>query len=269
MHQLPLSLRTTYFALAVLVSVAHAADSVPAPISAKDLASRLNAIIQDGNSYVRVRLEVTGAAQEILQLQIKARRTKNSTDVVYQVLWPKERKGEAVCLRKSGDLPASGNLFVPPASVRPLGVGDMKEPLFGSDLSYEDVVENFFAWNQQAIVGTEEVDGVACQILESKPGKNGRSIYGRVRSWIDIRRLVPLRVEKFSSSGQLLRRVNTIRVVGVDGRQIPTNLTVSRPGQNSSTTFDGSGIKHGVTYTDREFTADGLKDLSLPHNPPE
>jgi hypothetical protein len=255
-------------ALALFIPIAHTTDNAPAALSATDLASRLNAVIQDGNSYVRVRLEVKGASQDTLQLQIKERRTKNSTDVVYQVLWPKERKGEAVLLRKSGNRSASGVLFVPPDHIRMLAAGDMKEPLFGSDLAYEDVVENFFAWDQQTIVGTEEVDGVTCQILESKPGKNGRSIYGSVRSWIDTRRLVPLRVEKYSSSGQALRRIDTTRVVAVDGRQIPANLSVRRPGQNSATTLDGSRIKHGVTYTDREFTPDGLKEPALPRDKP-
>ena len=256
-------------ALTVLVPIAHPANDVPAAKTATDLASRISAAIQDGNSYVRVRLEVKGVSQEILQLQIKARRTKDSTDVVYQVLWPKERKGEAVLLRKSGNQPARGTLFAPPDNIRTLDATHMKEPLFGSDLAYEDVVENFFAWDQQAIVGTAVVDGVPCQILESKPGKNGHSIYGSVRSWIDTRRLLPLRVEKFSSSGQSLRRIDTTRVIGVDGRQIPANFSVSRPGQNSATTFDGSRIKRGVPYTDREFTAEGLKDLALPHDAPK
>ncbi len=127
-----------------------------------------------------------------------------------------------------------------------------------------DLVENFFAWDQQAIVGNEEVDGVKCQVLESKPGKRGSSIYGSVRSWIDVRRLVPLRVEKFSTTGQSLRRIDTTRVVDVDGRQIPANLSVRRTGQNSVTTLDGSRIKRGVSFGDREFTPDGLKDLAPP-----
>ena len=37
-----------------------------------------------------------------LQLQIKERRTKSEVDLVYQVLFPKDRKGEAVLLRRSG-----------------------------------------------------------------------------------------------------------------------------------------------------------------------
>ena len=32
----------------------------------------------------------------------------------------------------------------------------MNEGLFDSDLSYQDAVENFFAWKKQAIVGSED-----------------------------------------------------------------------------------------------------------------
>src|SRR5262245_30786028 len=193
--------------------------------AANDLASRLSALRQNGASYVRVRMEIKRPTTETLQLQIKERRTKSATDVVYQVLYPKERKGESVLLRKIGKSPASGSVFVPPNTVRP--IADMKEPLLGSDLSYEDVVDNFFAWDLQGIVGTEKVDGVNCTILESKPGKDEHSIYGSVRSWIDTRRLVPLRVEKYAGSGKLLRRIDTTRVVADAGHHIPANLEAS------------------------------------------
>jgi hypothetical protein len=240
----------------------QAAESL-APITANDLASRLSALRQDSVSYVRLRMEIKGT-KETLQLQIKERRTESSAEVVYQVLYPKERKGESVLLRKSGNGPATGSVFVPPDTVRP--IDDLNEPLFGSDLAYEDVIDNFFAWNQQTIAGTGEVDRVKCTILESKPGKDEHSIYGSVRSWIDVRRLVPLRIEKYSSSGELLRRIDTTRVVTDAGHQIPADLTVSGARTGSSTLLDGSRIRHNVTYTDRDFTIEGLKDLSPPRS---
>jgi hypothetical protein len=244
----------------------RAAES-PSPMTANDLASRLSALRQNGASYVRLRMEIKGAIKETLQLQIKERRTKNSSEVVYQVLYPKERKGESVLLRKIGNSPASGSVFVPPNTLRP--IDDLKEPLLGSDLSYEDVIDNFFAWDHQVIVGTEEVDGVNCPILESKPGKDERSIYGSVRSWIDVRRLVPLRVEKYASSGQLLRRIDTTRVVPDAGHHIPANLTVGGARPDSSTLLDGSRIRHNVTYTDRDFTIEGLKEIATPRRSPD
>ncbi len=257
------------FRLIFIISLALALTLRAADNSrtANELASQLSALQQDGASYVRLKMEITGGATTTLQLQIKQRRTKAATEIVYQVLWPKERKGESVLLRKIGSRAASGFTFIPPATVR--SIDNLKDPLFGSDLSYGDVIENFFAWDSQTIVGTETVNGVSCVILESKPGKGERSSYGSVRSWIDTRRLVPLRVEKFSSSGQSLRRIDTTRVVGVDGRQTPADLSVSRSGQNSTTTIEGSRIRHGVAYTDRVFTAEGLKDLVPPHDAPK
>lgn len=246
-----------------LVFSSRAAES-PSPMTANDLASRLRALGQDGASYVRLRMVIKGAAKETLQLQIKQRRTTNSSEIVYQVLYPRDRKGESVLLRKIGNHPATGSVFVPPNTVRP--IDDLKEPLLGSDLSYGDVVEDFFAWDQQAIVGAEKVDRVNCQILESKPGQDERSIYGSVRSWIDVRRLVPIRVEKYASSGQLLRRIDTTRVVADDvGRRIPAKLTVSGARPDFSTLLDGSRIRHKVTYTDRDFTIEGLKEIAAPY----
>jgi len=244
----------------------RAAES-SSPMTANDLASRLSALRQDGASYVRLRMEIKGATKETLQLQVKERRTESSSEVVYQVLYPKERKGESVLLRKIGNGPASGSVFVPPNTLR--SIDDLKESLLGSDLSYEDVVDNFFAWDQQAIVGTEEVDGVKCTILESKPGKDQRSIYASLRSWIDVRRLVPLRVEKYASSGQMLRRIDTTRVVADAGHQIPAHLAVSGARPDSSTLLDGSRIRHNVTYTDRDFTIEGLKEIAAPRRSPD
>ncbi len=234
----------------------------PVTIKASELASQLSALRQNGSSYVRLRLEVKGASSQTLQLQIKERRTKSGTEVVYQVLWPKERKGESVLLRMVGNRPASGTVFVPPNLVN--AIDDLKAPLLGSDLAYADVVEDFFAWDQQMFLGTEEIDRVSCQIIESKPGKADRSIYGSVRSWVDMKRLLPLRVEKYSSSGQLLRRIDSTRVVSDDGGYIPATLTVSGVRPSASSIFEGSRIKHDVSFTDRDFTNEGIKDVASP-----
>ncbi len=256
----------TVVSCALLALPAHAAEA-PA-ISAKDLAAQLSALQQDGSSFVRLKLSAkpaAGAAKFSLQLQIKQRRTQGSTEVVYQVLWPKERLGEAVLVKQSGNGAASGALFTPPNTVRTLNAAQMKEALFGSDLSYADVVENFFAWDNQTLVGTEVVDRVNCQILESKPGKGQRSTYSGVRTWVDARRLVPLRIEKYLPSGALARRLDTRDVATDDrGRSVPANLTVTSPQQGSTTDLEGSKLKHGVALTDRDFTPEGIKEITTP-----
>ena len=157
----------------------------------------------------------------------------------------------------------SGTLFTLPNNLKSIGSAEMKQSLFGSDLSYEDIIDSPFAWSQQTIVGTEDMDGTPCQILESKPGKGHTSSYSSVKSWVDSRRLVPLRIEKYDSSGKVVRRINTTRVLLQGGDSLPVDLKVYGP-RGSVTLVTGSRLKRGVNYADTEFTAEGLKQLNAP-----
>ena len=244
--------------LAFLPCLAFGADN-----AASDLASKVRAK-ENGSTFIRVRME-TGQ-QEVLQLQIKSRVSGGSSDIVYQILFPKERKGESVLLHRSANN-FSGTVFTPPNSFKPISAGEMSQSLFGSDLSYEDIIDNPFAWSQQAIVGNEDVNGTSCQILESKPGGHTSS-YSSVKTWVDPRRFVPLRIEKYGASGKVVRRINTTRVMLDGDESIPANLSVQGP-RGGTTEIDGSRIKRGVTYGDADFTRDGLKQLTAPPGSPQ
>jgi hypothetical protein len=252
-----------FFALALVPAIlciisVRAEEPAPPPLSAAALADQMEATSQ-GSALIRTKLEVqsSGGARRVLQLQIKQRRTKTATDLVYQVLWPDEHKGEAVILHQSQGT-ATGSIIVPQQPVRALKSSQMSEGLFDSDLSYQDAVENFFAWKKQSLAGAEVINGVNCQILESKPDNSSMSIYARVRSWIDPRRFVPLRIEKYSSSGELIRRIDITRVARDEKHNpIPASLTVHGPRKNGATQFNGARIDQDVNFTDADFTAAG------------
>jgi hypothetical protein len=243
-----------------LVTAVPAAEPESSATSGKELANRMSDARQ-GNALVRAKLEMRAAdgSKQVLQLQIKERRTPTSTDLLYQVQWPKERKGEAVILHQDSGGAPRGTVIAPPAAARALEASQMEGGLFGSDLSYQDAIENFFAWKDQAITGSEVVDGVQCQILESKPGKSGISIYAKVRSWVDTKRLVPMRIEKYSAAGRVVRRIDTTRVArDQQDRFIPGNLTVHNPSKDSITEFDGARIEQAMQFTDRDFTPEAI-----------
>ncbi|HSI65597.1 MAG TPA: outer membrane lipoprotein-sorting protein [Candidatus Saccharimonadia bacterium] len=253
----PLSSRLTLLgaalaALAFYPEPAHAQES--GGMTAKDLASKLSAQQQDGNSFIRLKMDTAGSPS--LQVQIKSRKSASSTEVVYQILFPKEQKGNGVLLRSSG----GGAVFTAPDKLATLESSQMKQAIFNSALTYEDVVQNFFAWDSQAFAGTETINKVECHILESKGGKG--SSYAKVRSWIDLRRMVPMRVEKYSSGGDVVVRIDTVDVVSNDGKHIPATLSVRRG--STVTELDGSRIKRGVSYTDADFSPEGLKNVSAP-----
>ncbi|PYJ13353.1 MAG: hypothetical protein DME93_03920 [Verrucomicrobia bacterium] len=121
--------------------VASAADT------ASELAARLRSK-QSGSMFVRIRMEIGSGEKQTLQIQIKSRVSDAAGDIVYQILFPKERKGESVLVHRSGHK-FSGTLFTPPGNLKPIGSAEMKQSLFGSDLSYEDIIDSPFAWSQQ------------------------------------------------------------------------------------------------------------------------
>lgn len=249
----------TTLTAALAVACVRAADPGAGPMSAPELAARLDSL-REGSALIRSKLEIRSpdVGQRILQLQIKERRTKTSTDLVYQVLWPNELKGEAVILHQ-GQGGSKGSIIVPNQPVRTIKGSQMNEGLFDSDLSYQDALENFFAWKKQAIVGSEVINGVNCQILESKPDSSSVSINAKVRSWIDPQRFVPMRIEKYSSSGELVRRIDVTRVARDEKHHpIPASLTVHGPRKNSVTEFNGARIDQDVQFTDADFTAAGV-----------
>ena len=276
MHRLLRSLAILAFC-AFLVPAAFCAIGVnhppPSAPSAQAIATRLSAIRQEGNSYVRLRLNIkkqSADVRTVLQLQVKTRRTKSASDFVVQVLWPKDLKGNAVLLREAPGAPPTGTIFQVPDTLRPLDTSKMKTPLFGSDISYEDFIDNPFAWRHQKIVGTEKLHGVSCVILESKPGKGESSSYASVQSWVDPVRMVPLRVERNYEGGRLGCRTETTRVVaGDNGRHFPASLSVQRKGSGTMTEVEIARSLHDVAYADNEFSPEGLKLLSPPHEASE
>lgn len=214
--------------------------------TAPKLAGAMAAAVEDGDATARVKM--TSPDTGVLQIRIKSRRTPGNAITAYEILWPNERKGEAFVVRKSG----GGMVKAPGGATSKLGAADMSKPVFGTALAYADVIENFFRWDNQALGGMETVGKTECVVLESRPGAKDTSIYGKVRSWIDPRRMVTLRVEKYDKSGKPVRRIETTQVAKDDtGRNVPAGMTVTAGGK--TTEIDGANIRHDVQHADTDF----------------
>jgi hypothetical protein len=243
----------------------HATEPHLRSQDARALAATLRESVLDGSSVTRLKLETAaqaGGEKVVLQLLAKARRNPAGSDVLYQVLWPKTRQGEGFLLQKPDNRPATGVHFTPPNTVAPV---KLQDGIFGSALAYEDLVDDFFGWKSQELVGEETIGRVACRILESKPGPGQPSGYASVRSWIDIRRTVPVRIEKYGAGGALVRRITITRLNKDDiNRLIPSHFTVQRAGMAGETALEGTSIKHDVTLTDADFTEAALRSGAAP-----
>jgi hypothetical protein len=71
-----------------------------------------------------------------------------------------------------------------------------KDPLVGTDFSYEDMVENQFFWKNQALLPPEKYGARDCFVLKSTPARQDQTYFDSVTSWIDRSILFPVHVVK-------------------------------------------------------------------------
>ena len=101
----------------------------------------------------------------------------------------------------------------------------LRQSVMGSDLSYEDMMEDPKLTNQYdaVVTGTEDVEGRECWLLELTARTKDVAYHFR-KIWVDQERRVPLRQELLAKSGKLLKRLEMKDVTWIDERWYPKRL---------------------------------------------
>lgn len=101
----------------------------------------------------------------------------------------------------------------------------LRQSVMGSDLSYEDMMEDRKLQEMYTakVTGEETLDGRKCWVLKLD-GKVGDIAYQSRKIWVDQERYVPLKEELFAKSGQLLKKTEMKDVKKVDGRWFPMTM---------------------------------------------
>lgn len=101
----------------------------------------------------------------------------------------------------------------------------LKQSLMGSDLSYEDMMENrkLTEMYDAKVIGEETIDDRKTWVLQLNAKVDDAS-YDSRKIWVDTERYVPLREELYAKSGQLLKRTELKDVKKIDGRWFPTKM---------------------------------------------
>lgn len=114
-----------------------------------------------------------------------------------------------------------------PASDRTIQLSGhmLKQSVMGSDLSYEDMMEDRKLTDlyEAKVIAEEVIDGRKTWILELNAKVEDVS-YAKRKVWVDQERYVPLKEELFAKSGQLLKKTTMSDVKQLDGRWYPTKI---------------------------------------------
>lgn len=115
----------------------------------------------------------------------------------------------------------------------------LKESMMGSDLSYEDTINNDKLSDRYTpvLVGSEVFNGRDCWVLELTAKKKTES-YPKQKLWIDKQTNDVLHSERFALSGAKLKEHTALKVEVIGGRRFPTQYEMrDLLRKNSKTTF--------------------------------
>ena len=95
----------------------------------------------------------------------------------------------------------------------------LRQSVMGSDLSYEDMMENnrLEELYDAEVTGVEEIDGEECWVI-TMTSKGEDVAYHSRKVWVDRNRYLPLREERFAKSGRLLKTTEIKEALQVEDR---------------------------------------------------
>ena len=101
----------------------------------------------------------------------------------------------------------------------------LRQSVMGSDLSYEDLMEDRRLTDLYAaeVSGEEEYEGRPCWVLELK-ARTEDVAYDSRKVWVDKERFVTLKEDLFAKSGKLLKRTEIKEVERAEGRWIAKRM---------------------------------------------
>jgi len=120
--------------------------------------------------------------------------------------------------------------------LKPAPVPDLFAPLQESDLSWMDLALSFLWWKGAVLVGSEEVLGRPCYVLEVPAPRLSRPVaaapasqpYARVRLWIDKELPILLQAEGMNADSQAIRRLWVRSFKKIDDRWMIKDLEVQQ-----------------------------------------
>lgn len=137
----------------------------------------------------------------------------------------------------------------------------LRQSVMGSDLSYEDMMEDPTLTDkyQAVVTGTESREGRECWILDLTTILEDVTYHGR-KLWIDKERFIPLQEELFAKSGKLLKRTTLSKVEKIGNRWFPMKIVFRDMLKNGEgTEFIVESIQFNVEIPEYLLTKASLK----------
>lgn len=254
--------------LAVPAMTGRAATQVAAVShTADELVAKVIAVRRERGFRIRAMMTRTtpgSNVRDVRQLLIKGRREQNRSIVLYQQLWPDVPNGRALVVEDSGNHQLKGFQHES-GRVTPLSNEMLGRRFFDSDLTMEDLAEDFWYWPTRSLGGEEDVGAHRTVIVNLRPEPSAASTYSLVRTWVAPDLALGLRMQLYGRTGSLARTIGFYRILEIDGRWVPGIVTVEPTDRSSRTVIEGVELERDRPVSRSEFTPEAVrKELASP-----
>jgi outer membrane lipoprotein-sorting protein len=137
----------------------------------------------------------------------------------------------------------------------------LRQSVMGSDLSYEDLMEDNKLTDQYTakVTGAEVVDDHNCWVIKLTAFVP-EIAYQEQKLWVDQERNIPLREEMFAKSGTLLKKTELSDVQRINGRWYPKKIVFKDMlKEGTGTEFIIEDIEFNVKIDNYVFSKASLK----------
>lgn len=137
----------------------------------------------------------------------------------------------------------------------------LRQSVMGSDLSYEDMMEDrkLEELYSAKIVGEEDIDGHICWVMELTAAVDDLAYHSQ-KLWVDKEHFVYRKQQLFAKSGKLLKVVEIADLLQIDGRWYPKKMLfqdVLKSGKG--TEFIVESVKFDEVISDHIFSKAALR----------
>ena len=122
---------------------------------------------------------------------------------------------------------------------------DMSKPIFGTDITYQDLSLDFINWDDMEPLGTDTIKTLDAYVFEAKPGPKDHSPFSAVRFWVSKQYWAFLRIDGLNAKGQTVKRVEVQDVMTVADK-----YTVFKEMKVANMAPDKNDIAESTTYID-------------------
>ena len=138
----------------------------------------------------------------------------------------------------------------------------LRQSLMGSDVSYEDFMEDpkLSGSYDVTVTGEEVIDGRDCYVLDLTAKEGVNVAYHSRKLWVDKLRYLPVKEELFARSGTLLKRFSITEVFRLEDRWYPKRMIFKdalKKGEGTEVIIDS--IQFDVAIPEHIFTKASLR----------